>query len=43
MTCSEGKLPKNFGGKQGGICVSMESIYVSYSFLRFCAAYLPME
>ena len=32
-----------FGGKEGGFYVSYGSLSVSFRFLRFCAAYLPVE
>ena len=32
-----------WGGKEGGFYVSYGSISVSFHFLRFCAAYLPVE
>ena len=31
------------GGKEGGFYVSYGSLSVSFRFLRFCAAYLPVE
>jgi len=34
---------KMFGGKEGGFSVSYERFSVSFLFLRFCAAYLPVE
>ena len=32
-----------FGGKEGGFYVSYGSLSVSFRFLRFCVAYLPVE
>ena len=39
----QGLFRQSGGGKEGGFYVSYGSISVSFRFLRFCAAYLPVE